>query len=413
MSEVIVQNKGASTVYTIRSEGRLAKVTVPTADLRKTDPAIKASVDTSIKNMLSDNASYLTSNPSAAQTEANRIIDRSKINDPKYVGDEYENEKVGSWPAGAAELTNVSNPTDSPRKVGVYNNDSIVEKEVEPEKALTSDTKIRVDDASSNYSRGYFKSIGGADLSVFYMAEMPVMEDVLSKPEDPDTWRTELITIEMDNVLSLSYSTVRERFPIRQLGKANPVAYTSGIRTISGHIAFAVFAEDVLARLRTYVNKKFEQVTRGESRLNNATKDQQNLIFNNINKLKNYYTAALNMQSEVQLLDSIPPFHLLVMGINEAGVMSKLLLKNVYIVDEAQQQGTQQPHIINKVYYNALDIVPMVESDVKNIFTGSMDSITEQYQQGAYNLLSMPNLTGSSVLEEEIMKDLVSSTNYI
>ncbi len=408
MAASITSLAGAThTYFTVNHDNKSTTVHVPNAALSLKDPAANnISVENSVQRTLLNNAELAVNNPSSAQQYTDVIVDRATANFNKLNGTEVKNEDLDIWSNTGSGIAGVSPPSEQPSpeyksnsinpNAGFYN--------VEEQNAIKfpAGDKKSSNSTMTEYQRGYFRSVGGADLAVFYMAEMPVIEDVIARSKDPDSWRKEIIVFELDNVLSISYSTLREKFPVRQLGHANPVAYTYGIRTIAGHIAFAVLAEDVLSRLRSQIRTSFSKASKnlGSLKASGMSEEYINEADKNIKNLENYYTAALSFQNNIQLLDSLLPFHLLIMGVNEAGVMSKFIIKDIYINDETQHQGTQQPHIINKVNYVARDIVPMSESDINDVLTGSISSLTEQFQHGSYDILSMHNLTGSQVLEE-------------
>lgn len=257
------------------------------------------------------------------------------------------------------------------------------------------------------------ETIGGSDLSVFLLMEVSAFEDIINEvPEEAQ--KKELLFLEMDNVLSISYSTLRERFPVRVLGESNPRAHTSSIRTISGHIAFTIFVEDVLARLRGRLASQIAQINQNfdnykayssSSKLNTTEK------YKEFAKYESLANNAFLKQSSIQLLDSLPPFHLLIMGVNEQGVFSKMIIKNVSIIDENQYQGTQQPNIVNKVTFVANDIVPLakVNYTTQTVVT-SVDSTTESFYKGTYNSTTKYNreITGTSILNS-VYKDLESA----
>ncbi len=260
--------------------------------------------------------------------------------------------------------------------------------------------------------RTYQQTVGGADLSVFYMAEYPNMDDVISGIP-AEAQRKELVIFELDSALSLSYSILRERFPVRTLGRANPITYTRGSRTIAGHIAFAVFAEDVLARLRGRIRNKFNEIREKFSNFssvgegNNAVNGKAKTDAAEFEKMRYFYEAAFEYD-KVQLLDSLPQFHLLIMGVNESGVWSKFIIRNVSIVDENQYQGTQQPNIVNKVSWVATDIIPMAAFTMSgHTVVDSINSIDELYSNGSLSLSSNYNmLSGSNILDS--VKDMLS-----
>lgn len=243
---------------------------------------------------------------------------------------------------------------------------------------------------NKNAFTNYQEIIGGQDMSVFFMSEVPVLSDVLDGFDIEDC-RKELLVFEMDNVLSLQYSIIREVFPVRQLGKPNPVSFTRGPRTIAGHIAFSIFSEDILTRLRSRVLESFGKLL--DSARKESASDSSSL------KLYRYYDAALQFDN-VQLLDSLPPFHLLAMGVNENGILSKFIIKNVSFVDENQTQGVRFPNTMNKATFVAADIVPMYMGDMDTIASQSIGS------SGEGNVVSsMKNMSASEILKKEIESD--------
>lgn len=258
------------------------------------------------------------------------------------------------------------------------------------------------------------ETIGGSDMSVFLLAEYPSLEpDELSVPSY--LRKKDFMMLELDNVLSLSYSIMREKFPVRNCGHVNPSAIINGTRTISGSIAFAVFTDDILSYIRSMIsdrvsniNKKFEDYynnttsstantsTSYADKIQDASKKEQDWA-----KYRYYYNSFSQAAEKAQLLDSLPPFHILVMGVNESGTFSKLLIKNVSIIDENQYQGTQQPHIMNKATFVATDIVPMSRFKNSKTVVASMDSVDEQFVYGKTQKWNYTaEVIGSSVLDD-------------
>lgn len=362
--------------------------------------------------------------------------------------------------------------------------------------------------------------ITSADISVFYVAEVPVVEDMSNPNICSTAWRKELIVLELDSVMSIGYSTIRERYPVRSMGHSNPRSHTKGPRTIAGHIAFAIFVNDVLDRLRGQIEKKMKTYQDSlakakkdsSAKLKKPVKPARHQIFYDSNipsatmnsliiksglggaskmpplslmkdmagtsgfyprtsewndfvrhrvdvvgdprgyayynklemdalqadiradaeydramksyeeqsKIANVRDAYYNdLESKFdaisplyrnalgksQLLDSLPAFHLLVMGTNEAGHFSKFMIKDVVIVDENQHQGVQQPNIINKVQFIAQDMVPMSSFDYKHgESTSSLGSIEENYGNGSYSIKNNMNEFRASDLMSSISK---------
>lgn len=252
-------------------------------------------------------------------------------------------------------------------------------------------------------------TIGGSDLSVFFLSEMPMYDDVIANPTSPDSWRKELVMFELDSVISISYSTIRERFPVRKMGNINAIDYTSGIRTIAGHLAFAVFVEDVLTRLRSQISSSFQRAKDSAMAIpkGNTSKVDPKYVNLVIDDAKKQQTILDNRQTLLSqtgimdgsmMLDSLPPFSLLVMGMNERGSFSKFILKGVRIIDENQYQGTAYPNITNKVTFTAVDLVPMSKLN---------SSANSSFEIGQTN---QNNVVSGSTLIDSIKKDLTKPT---
>lgn len=280
-------------------------------------------------------------------------------------------------------------------------------KAVDPYKDLWKDSK---------FNNGMYREvIGGSDLVCFYLAEVPRLQDIIDRVP-VEAQQKELVMTQMDSVMSLSYSTIRERFPVRVIGQSNPIKFTQGPRSIAGHIAFTVFAEDVLVRLRTRLQDEVNKITSNMSsysprsslmasgyvgRLEQKIQEEEAARATDLMKARNDFGV-------IQSLDSLAPFHILVMGVNERGVSSRFLLKDVQIVDENQYQGTAMPNITNKVSYVARDLIPMTSGKYQRFTTiTSLDSITEGFANGQFTATPKYNteLTGTQLLSDS-MQDL-------
>jgi hypothetical protein len=263
--------------------------------------------------------------------------------------------------------------------------------------------------------------ISGTDLSVFFLAEIPKASDIGTRADLQDK---ELILIELDSVMQMSYSILREIFPVRALGISKPKSFTRGPIAINGFLSFSIFTDDVLSRLRTQLSTTIDDFSKKSVQLLNNIKRQQeanispqlsnldskiksiqeqkesamssgnstetdNQIVelnkqlndlqtqrsillqskttdsgNNLTELiktYNLYKQTLN-GSDIYLLNQLMPFHLLVMGTNEHGTFSKMMIKGVRIIDENQMQGVQQPNIVNRITFAAEDIYPLVSN---------------------------------------------------
>lgn len=249
-------------------------------------------------------------------------------------------------------------------------------------------------------------TIGGSDITVFMLMEVPMYEDLHLPTE---IQRKESILIEMDSVLSISYSTIRDVFPVRSLGHINQKGVVRGARTISGHIAFAVFTEDILSRIRGKLISESNNIAKKFSEFKGTQDANIDAVNKYTSELKRQYYQNSSALMKVQMLDSLPPFHLLCLGMSEtSGNISKILIKGVSIIDENQYQGTQQPNIVNKVSYVATDIIPMTKiENNSHVAIHSVNSVDESFMNGKYKSRINYNyeVTGSALLDS-VLNDL-------
>lgn len=65
--------------------------------------------------------------------------------------------------------------------------------------------------------------------------------------------------IEFAQIKALSYSTYRDKFPVRALGFINPKGYTKATRTVAGTLIFSVFRKNMINQVidKIYGSRKF------------------------------------------------------------------------------------------------------------------------------------------------------------
>jgi len=407
-----------------------SSIELTVAEGRYIDPVSGLTLESAIKSKLNEiELSSPDSSPKDVESQITRIIERARENAIE-LSFNASSSTVGKFDPKVGKVTGVEAPGKFPSSMSTESDSAynIGDKNVEDvTEGLGAFWKAQREGGKN--VNGFQETVGGADMAVFFLAEVPIIDDLV-KGIAKEEARKELIVLEMDNVLSLQYSILREVYPVRQLGNANPVDFTRGPRTIAGHIAFAIFSEDILGRLRSRVLKEFEGLFKNiknnqESLMKTVASTQakmDNLLINEdlsvdqgvmdnktaldeanaaAAKMYQYYDAALHFDA-VELLDSLPPFHLLVMGINENGVLSKFLVKNIQIIDENQLQGTRQPNIMNKASFVARDIVPMSAAGLDKTVTSSMND----WAPGSGNNSVTKKFSASQALSQSIRSDL-------
>jgi len=129
-------------------------------------------------------------------------------------------------------------------------------------------------------------------------------------------------TYTMGELQTISYSIHRENTPVRFLGKAGPVAFVRGGRTIAGSMIFTVF--------NSYAFYKV-----------GCLKDR---VVNN----------------QFPLADQIPPFDITITFSNEYGSFSKMRILGITIVDEGGTMSVDDLMIEQTYTFMARDIEPII-----------------------------------------------------
>lgn len=507
--QVNIQDNGTINVQYLTIDGSpttLATVTVPTGSLSNTisqlGPNDISALQTAIQSQLNNNQ-YVNGNETIAQ--ANAIASQYlNSNNTNQANQDLLNQQaiaVGMDPTNltADQLLQRQNSTPYNPNTSKFN----INNNVELQRQTTSAASNRLLDPTngkqigdSAHKNGTLQStLSGSDLSVFFLTEIPKASDLIS--DTPSYLQgKELLLIELDSVMQLSYSIVREVFPVRSLGRSKPKGFTRGPIGIAGYLSFSIFTEDVLTRLRTQMSdsiKNFQlktqqslknlqaQQNKNQSTTSNAQidslKKQIDYVQNNLTqaqalsdtynnstlftdttsitsqlvsandnvvllqkqledlqsqlikaqsqqqsqqtnqqatsnkqsdqlseliKTYNQYNQVLN-SSGIYMLNQLLPFHLLVMGTNEQGVFSKMMIKNIRIIDENQMQGVQQPNIVNRVTFSAEDISPL-STGTSTTLTGTSNTDQGNISANKYSIY-----TGS-----QLMKSLITmaDTDY-
>lgn len=424
-------------VQVIDDEGNTAYKNVAISDVQHLNSTTQAKVE-----------SYLLRNAASLETEdlktgATNLAkeEYAKATEQK-VGTYYQNGAFNTYESNepttwdrildaGADLLGISynKPSAEPSLVSSVtsgNKSTIAQLNNKSEKKITPYSEIN---GQKDTNLSLKDVIGGSDMSVFFLMSFYNYDpENMALPEEAR--ERDFIMLEMDNVLSITYSIMREKSPVRACGSINPLDIIPGLRTISGSIAFTIYADDVLAYLRGIIQERMSKIDNkfndyltnmnnkkaNGTAINNPTgTTTQQAIDDAEQKQKDWkkyrtYMEWLNKTKDKGiLLDSLPPFHIMVMGVNERGTFSKLLLKNISVIDENQYIGTQQPIGMNKVTFTCTDIVPMAKFTNNSNVICSVDSVGEQYINGNYNVSYnvSTELAGSTVISD-LNKDLNS-----
>ena len=187
----------------------------------------------------------------------------------------------------------------------------------------------------------------GADVSAFILAKAANLNPTDEFGEDITTTYSNTF-IPFTNLGAISYSIHRDKMPVRKLGSAVAHSYTTGTRTIAGSIVVINFDRAAFFQL---------------------------LSDDAYNYSKSIYGFSLEPKEEnfTKTADQIPPFDLLLIFSEEVkggkfpnkgdsseafsrAPGSRLMLKNVRLIDEGMVTGTDEAYLESTFQYVAEDI---------------------------------------------------------
>lgn len=138
----------------------------------------------------------------------------------------------------------------------------------------------------------------------------------------------------LGNVETFSYSTFREKNPVRTLGRVYAKMYTAGTRTIAGTMVFIQFDENPLYPLFKFFNERADNTHR--------------------------YSSPLP--------DDIPPVDIMLVFNNEYGSSSMMKLYGVEFFQEGGVFSINDLYSENTMQWVAKDIDPMISDGEVNSF---------------------------------------------
>jgi len=144
--------------------------------------------------------------------------------------------------------------------------------------------------------------------------------------------------IVLGNLSTISYSILREKAPVRVLGRSHPKGFTAGGRTLAGSMVFTVFDQHPLATLMQQIN----------------------------------YIRNPSDRYSSPLADQIPPLDMILIFHNEYGHSSIIRLYGVEFTQEGQVHSINDLYTENTMEYYARDIDSMVSFDKMQDFSNMM-----------------------------------------
>lgn len=129
------------------------------------------------------------------------------------------------------------------------------------------------------------------------------------------------IVIDLANINAVSWSTHRDKVPVRRIGRSYAQAYTHGPRTIAGSLVFINFNKAALWDVISTIDTQTED-----------------------SPVKSIMT------------DQLPPFNIHFLLVNEDGLTGFMSIFGIEIVDEGMVMGTDEAYLETTMQYIARDI---------------------------------------------------------
>jgi len=132
----------------------------------------------------------------------------------------------------------------------------------------------------------------------------------------------------LGSIHTVSYSSFREKFAVRSLGRTQAKAYTRGPRTVAGTLVFNVIQEHELLKLLGDANA--------------GALDRTGVT-----------------HPEAVMLDQVQPFNLMLLFANEYGEYSTMHLFNIDLSSEGQEMSVDSIVTHNTMNFYATDMIPL------------------------------------------------------
>lgn len=166
---------------------------------------------------------------------------------------------------------------------------------------------------------------------------------------------------------AVSYAIQREKAPIYVMGRVDPLSFSRGKRGIAGTLITLMFDRHILIQ-KPFINMQFladkdeiyPQVSPQD--LNNAEPVQQGGLddLRDVSGV-NFTAGDLGDNYETQnawYVDQIPPFDIVVLGVNEYGNSAQMRIYGVEILNEGSGFSVDDIVIENQMTYVCRSILP-------------------------------------------------------
>jgi hypothetical protein len=157
-------------------------------------------------------------------------------------------------------------------------------------------------------------------------------------------------------IQGISFTVSREKAPIYTMGRADPRAFCRGKRGIAGTVIFTVFDRQILLEAlgqSAYFWADTEEVTASKKRRSDGTPHPQP-------QAGRYSSDKLGsaVAARPWYEDQIPPFSIVLVGINEYGHQMEMQIRGVEILNSGQGISVDDLMIDQQMTFICTDIIP-------------------------------------------------------
>jgi len=199
----------------------------------------------------------------------------------------------------------------------------------------------------------YDDAVGGA------IAELERVDEEINKLRGTPTSKV------LAELQSISWSTHRDKFPVRTFGSVYPRSFTRGHRTIAGTMVFTMFYEHVF----------HEILDLNLGVINTGTSDRD------------------MFQYTTNLPDQIPPIDISIIGSNEYGAVSHMGLYGVEFVQDGGTFSIEDIFTESIVQYVARDLDPMRIAGLRKV---NGQGVTNEWTMTAKGLSYQKNIENAT-----------------
>jgi len=264
---------------------------------------------------------FMPMDPTALTDEIRRLQSEQRL------AQSEQEEKEAAWSFYSELIVEATtwaqfnwNAAEAYNKVGDYHNEALARKRY-TEYQFDRQIAIRERDKNGGTPSQRFQL--EKELKA-YAAEVKRLQAALAKGESYSR------AITLGDVQTITWSTFREKKPVRTFGRVNPKARTRGNRTIAGSLIFTVFNKASLWDLL----------------------QAQTALANTGVKIQ----GGAYPSTEGVLVDQLPPFDISIIASNEVGDSSSMVLYGVEIHSEGTTLSIQDMMTECVMQFSAVDI---------------------------------------------------------